>query len=264
MITPSAPASAASAACSGVPMPKPSATGTDVHACARASDRRERVPPAGPLPGRAGHGDRVEKAPREGADAREPIVRAGRCHERHEREARGVARLQHGGGLLERQVGHDEPARAGVDGAPRERLRPAREHDVRVAHEDDRDANGDVLAHRQHAGERRPRPQGHRARGVDDGPVGERVREGNAELDQVGAPVRVGEADLAGGVERREPAHQVRHERRAAGRLGERLGDARADLSRPPRASTSARSLSPRPERHTRSMVDPPPSSWIA
>ena len=52
-MTPSAPASAASRACSGVPMPNPSATGTSVAALARATIVGEGVGQRGALAGGA-------------------------------------------------------------------------------------------------------------------------------------------------------------------------------------------------------------------
>ena len=162
MMTPSAPASAAAAAWSGVPIPKPSATGTDVHACARGQDRRERVAPGRPLAGRAGHGDRVEEAAGLRPDPREALVGARRRDERHQRETGRVARLEHRAGLLERQVGHDEPAGARVDRPLGEHLRSPREDEVRVAHEDDRDPGRDRLADPEHAAQRRARARARR------------------------------------------------------------------------------------------------------
>src|SRR3954471_18214052 len=86
-----------------------------------------------------------------------------------------------------------------------------------------------------------------RAGRLDDRPVGERVGEGHAELDEVGATVGVRLPDRARGPDVREAAHEVRHQRGAL--AGAREGgpdpvDARVHE----RARTSARSLSPRPE----------------
>ena len=85
------PPSAAAAACSGVAMPKPSATGT-VGARLRArDDRRERVRQRRALARRAGHRDGVEEAARALADRAPGARRCRRRDQRHEREPGGVA-----------------------------------------------------------------------------------------------------------------------------------------------------------------------------
>ena len=60
---------------------------------------------------------------------------------------------------------------------------------------------------------------------VDDGTVGQRVRERHAELHQVGAGFGVGRADRDRGLDVGEAAHQVGHQRGAAAPRGERRGD---------------------------------------
>ena len=62
---------AASAACSGVAMPKPSATGTSVWRLTRPSSSPKACLAAAALAGRPGHRDGVEEAPRLRADQRE-------------------------------------------------------------------------------------------------------------------------------------------------------------------------------------------------
>ena len=63
-------------------------------------------------------------------------------------------------------------------------------------------------------------------RRVDHGAVGQRIGERDAELDEVGAAVDVGLADPQRLLDRREAAHQVGHEGRAALGVGEGVGDA--------------------------------------
>ena len=64
---------------------------------------------------------------------------------------------------------------------------PRRQHDVRVDHQHHRQPGGQALAHAEHPV--RGGSRGERARGgvVDHRPVGQRIREGDPELDQVGA-----------------------------------------------------------------------------
>ena len=93
-MTPSAPRGRGGAACSGVEMPKPSATGTSVWARTRASNAGEPVGHAGALAGRAGDRDRVDEAARPRADRGEALVGRGRRDERDEREPGGVAGRQ--------------------------------------------------------------------------------------------------------------------------------------------------------------------------
>ena len=156
MITPSA-ISPTSAACSGVPMPKPTATGTSASALAARDQlgelRRELVA----LPGRADRGDDVDEALGGGADAGAALGRGGRRDQRNERQAGCGERLAHLLGLLQRQVGDDRP-RGARGRAPRgELLGPALGQDhVGVDHQDDRNPVGDRLADLKRRLERRP------------------------------------------------------------------------------------------------------------
>src|SRR4051794_23156083 len=188
--------------------------------------RGEAVRQRGALPRRPGHRDRVDEPARLGADVLEAVVRGGRRDERHERDPGRVAGLAHLSGLLEGQVGHDQAAGAGGGQRPGEHLRAPGQHEVRVEHDHDREALAEPGADLQDAGDRRARPQRHGARGVDDRPVGQRVGERYAELDEVGAAVGVGVADGQRALQRREAAHEVGHERRGPGRMGEGVGDA--------------------------------------
>ena len=140
-----------------------------------------------------------------------------------------------------------------------EALDAARQDEVRVAHEDHREALRErppELEHGRHRGARRERL---RARRVDHRAVRQRVGERHAELDEVGAAVGVGLADRPRRLEVGEAAHQVRHQRGAPVGRRERRGDALdARAHRSSAESASARSLSPRPERQIRSSSDGP------
>ena len=135
------------------------------------------------------------------------------------------------------------------------------------------------LADLEDAVERRAGAQRGGAGGVDHRAVGERVGVRDAELDEVGAVVGVGLADPQRGRHVGEAAHEVRHQRGAAAAQRRRpaamrswpvCGDRRDAVagglagSHSSCAMTSARSLSPRPDRQTRSSVEPSPSSCSA
>ena len=157
------------------------------------------------------------------------------------------------------------PAAPGRDRQPRELPGPAvREDHVRVDHQHHRDPLGDRAADLQRRRKRRPRLQRRRRRRVDRRPVGQRIGEGNAELDQVGAGIGVGLGDRQRRLPVGKAGHHVGHQGRPALVLGSVEGrrDPRSpgsgDLSHPVCATTSARSLSPRPERQRTSKPSPP------
>ena len=144
-----------------------------------------------------------------------------------------------------------------------EALDAAREDEVRVAHSTTGTTSASAAADVEHAGTRRAGGQRGGAGGVDHRAVGERVGERHAELDQVGAGApRRPRRSPASASEVGEAAHQVGHQRARAWPCRERGGD--ASCRRPAAArsrrgsSTSARSLSPRPERQTRSSASSP------
>ena len=184
----------------GVPMPKPSATGTSVRALRAGEDRRPGGASAGALAGRARARRPCRRSRARGAPIAASRVVAASSAPRaaRARRPRASQAASTSPRLLERQVGHDQAADAALGELVGEALDAAREHEVRVAHEH----------HRDGLGERRGRPRARRATrragrerrgagGVDHRAVGERVRERHAELDQVGAALRVGLADRA-------------------------------------------------------------------
>ena len=117
------PAPAAAAACSGAAMPNPSATGTVRAGLGARDDGLERVGERRALARRAGHRDGVEEARARArrSRARRSSVLVG-ATERHEREPGRVAGGERRRRLLERQVGHDQAAGAGVHGVRGEAL----------------------------------------------------------------------------------------------------------------------------------------------
>ena len=135
---------------------------------ARATTRGEPVRRPDSLAGRAGHRDRVEEArgpaPRSGARRSSGVVGATSGTSASPRSSHAASAA---GGLLERQVGHDQPARAGREQRVGEALEPAREDQVGVAHDDHRDVLGDRAPDLEHRGDasRRPAARPSRRRG---------------------------------------------------------------------------------------------------
>ena len=180
-ITPSA-SSPTARACSPVEMPKPTATG---HLCRRA-DALDQLAQAGrqlaALAGGAGERDRVDEAARVAADLGEPLVGRGRRDERDQRQAGGVAGRAHGRPPPRAgRSGTISPAAPAV-GAPRRANRspPCDEHDVRVDHQQHRDALGDLLAEREHVARLDAGVERIGAGRVDHRAVGQRVGERDA------------------------------------------------------------------------------------
>ena len=154
---------------------------------------------------------------------------------------------------------------------------PGPEHDVVVGHHGERYPDVQVAELRHDARRRGPFRQGARRRRLDRGAVHDRVREGDADLERVGAgggdgphdvtPFRgestgdVRDEELATGVPRRPESGLERTEGR--GRLVRRT---RQGLAHRSSSITSAASLSPRPDRVT-STVEPvgisPPAARI-
>ncbi len=123
-ITPSATAPTC-AACSGVPMPNPTATGHRRVGLGGRDQLAERLRQPVALAGRAGVGDEVDEALGLGADPRAALRRRRRRDQRDQGEA---GRAQLGGdlaALLEGQVGHDRarppPRRRAAARTPRRR-----------------------------------------------------------------------------------------------------------------------------------------------
>ena len=118
MITPSA-IRPTSAACAGVPIPKPTATGTSDSALVAATRSASSV---GQLVALAGgpHGrDDVDEAAGDGADPAQALGRGRRRDQRHQRQPGGGERLADLLRLAERQVGDDRPGGPGRDRAAR-------------------------------------------------------------------------------------------------------------------------------------------------
>ena len=186
MITPSA-TSPTRAACSGVPIPKPTATGTSASALVAGDELGERGRELRPLAGRADGRDDVDEAAGGGADPRPALGRGRRRQQRHQRQP---GRVEGGAdvlGLVERQVGDDRPGGPGGPRQPANSAAPPWASTMfDVDHQHDRDPVGDRAADLERAWQRRPAGQRRRRRGVDRRPVGERVGERHPELDQVG------------------------------------------------------------------------------
>src|SRR5215217_342935 len=86
---------------------------------------------------------------------------------------------------------------------------------------------------------------------MDHGPIGQRIRERNAELKKVSAGLGGSQPGRDRLLNTRIPPHQIRHESGALAVRREGTRDGGGGDAHPS-ASTSARSLSPRPESVTR------------
>ena len=248
-------------------IPKPSATGTSVLALARAITSREarRREPRARRSCRRPRPCRGSPAPwprsRPGAPAASWARPAARARGRASSHARSTSGASSGG-----RSGTISPQAPVCARRSTKRLRAGREDHVRVTHQHHRDARARGARDLEHAREVGPGGERRGAGGVDHRAVGERVRVGHAELDHVGARLHAGLADPQRLLERRKAAHHVGHQRRALAAVGERARrcarcPSARRRSRVALASTSARSLSPRPERHTRSSS---PSRWAS
>ena len=222
---------------------------------ARIAARSPASAPA--LPGRARDRDGVDEAARAARRSRRAVASGVvGATSGDERDARRVAGGQRSPASSSGRSGTIRPLMPRCARSSAKRSDTAREHEVRVAHEHDRDGVRERLPDLQdavHGGAGRERLGPGR---VDHRAVRERVGERHAQLDEVGAGLGVGLADRARRREVGEAAHQVRHQRRAA---CPDAANAAAIVSCPAatahagRSSTSARSLSPRPERQTSS-----------
>ena len=170
------------------------------------------------LAGGAGERDRVDESPRVGADrrrTRSAVRRRG--HQRHQREALGVARARAPRPPRRGQVGHDQPAGAGLRAARSTYvLRPARRapcwRTPSARRAAARRACSQTPQHVVRRGTPRAAPGG---RGVDHRAVRQRVRERHAQLDQVRARRRRRRHSAPRTLEVRVAAHQVGHQRGA-------------------------------------------------
>ena len=191
--------------------------------------------------------DDVDEAAGDGADPAQAPGRGRRRDQRHQRQPGGGEGLADLLPLAERQVGDDRPGGPGLDRAGGECLGAAVGEDhVGVDHQDDGQPLGDRRADLERGSDVGAALERRRRRRMDGRPVGERVREGNAELDQVGTGVGIGvghgERCLAIGV----AAHHVWHQRRPALVLGRLEGCQHAHL--PGQSSDLSHRFSPAPQ----------------
>ncbi len=115
--------------------------------------------------------------------------------------------------FLERQVRDDRPGGAGGESAASELHRSSMgQHHVGVDHQHDRDAIGDRLADLQRRLQRRPGPERRGGGSVNRRPIGERIGERHAKLDQIGTRIGIGLSDRKRGLPIREAGHHVRHQ----------------------------------------------------
>ena len=260
-ITPSA-RSPTARACAGVEMPNPTATGTlgrGAHPLDRAGQLGRQLVALARRARRATPCRRTRARRGRSRLSRSSVRR--RRRQRHQRQPRDVAVGAQLGGLVVREVGHDQPRRARAAARRLSRKPSWPQHDVRVGHQHAPGSARRAPAHTSstHSGVA-PAASARVPAAWITGPSASGSENGTPELDEVGARVGAREARIARGVERREAAHQVRHQRRAlpwpanAAAIRSAAGLGRLGIHRP---STSARSLSPRPESVIRSIDDP-------
>ena len=201
MITPSA----ISPTCGGLLRRPDAEADRDRHGRRRRAPASTTSPSSGgssrALAGHARSPTRRRRSPRAGLPIRSTVVRRrGRRDQRHERDPGLVARGAQLRRLVGRHVGHDQARRRRARRArPATASKPARAERVRVAHQHHRRrarASGAATSSSTRS-KVAPASQRPLARGLDRRAVRERIGEGNAELDQVGARVRVGLARRA-------------------------------------------------------------------
>ena len=251
MITPSATLPT-SAACSGEPIPNPTATGTGGGLLDLGDEGRELRRQLGPLARGADVGDDVDESARRLADLPATIIRRGRRHQRDAGQAGFGKRRTDLIGFAEGQVGDDHPGGARRGGPAGELLGAPRQDHVRVDHQHDRDP-----ARRRSSRSRAPIP------GSPRRPAPRSPRRGSPARRRAGPrrgrPARSGRPRNPRRRRRSPPSPRHRGSRpscRASGQRGPARGPRRRPRRSPqppPRSETSARSLSPRPERQSTS-----------
>ena len=190
-------------ACAGLETPKPTATGTGL--TARTSRTKRPTPGASRFraPGDPGERDRVEEALRACGHERAPPDGRRRRHEIDDADAEARRLGLQLRALVRREVGEDEARHAGLaqaaqDGGP---VSPP-EHLIDVAHGHQRRVRARrVDAAHQLDGVVEPRsvPQRDRARPLQRRAIGQRIRVGQADLEEVGARIDLGDGDGQGG-----------------------------------------------------------------
>ena len=214
--------------------------------CPRASHEvGERLGQRRALAGRPGDRHRVDEAAGVGRDGGHPLVRRGGGHEGNEGDALPVARAADRVRLLEGQVGHDQAGDPVVGERRGEALGAGSQDDVGVTHEDDRAPGRELSRDVEHLGRGGPGLERARARRVDDGAVGQWIREGNPHLEQVGPGLLAGQADSLRRLQVREAPHQVGHESRALAVAGEGAGNPVRPGHRRPRRRPKSRAPAP-------------------
>ena len=187
-------------------------------------------------------------------------------------EARRLGFRSQGTGFFGRQVGHDDAVDATLHRRHAERLEAEGEDGIVVREKDERHRRlaPEISRQLEHAGQRHARLEGALGRPLDHRPVGQRIREGHAQLHDIGAssrgfddePLRERHGRIARGEVRDEgplatlpelgegrgqaPRHRRRHRRPAA--EAARTGGAPCPFAPARACSTVCTSLSPRPE----------------
>ena len=228
-ITPSASAPTA-AACSGVAMPNPTASGKPVAPRTRSTNAARSGGSCVPRAGDARQRHQVDEA-RRVADHRGDAFRGGgRRQQEDQRQAVRPARGFEFAGFFGRQVGHDEAVGARGGGVRDVARHAVRQDGIDIAHQQERLRHAgrtQAGGQRQAAGQGHALLQRHLRRVLDRRPVGQRVGEGHAQLDQIGAGRGDRTHHRLGGGDVRVAEGEVGHQRRTA--LGARRRKGRRD-----------------------------------
>ena len=228
MITPSATAPT-SAACSGVPMPKPDGDGDVGLRLGRGDELGEVLGQRVALARGAGVGDQVDEAlaRRAQISSRRSGGVVGR-HERHEREPAAASAARTSPASSGGRSGTIAPATPCVSSSRGELLGPAREDHVRVDHQHDRAPERSALAARSST-ESSVAPARSAAVAAEwiTGPSASGSENGTPSSITSAPAVRVGGEHGGGRLGVREAAHQVGHQGRPA--LGPGRVEGRAD-----------------------------------
>src|SRR5215203_3375373 len=160
-----------------------------------------------------GHGDAVNEPGRHLTDARDAPVRRGRSDERAEGDAGRCCQHCDPARLVYGEVGDHEPRDPYLCRLLQEPLDPTREDYVVVEQEDHGHPPRERRREFQAVVEVCSVGEGACRRVLDRRPIGERVGEGNPDLDHISTRLQVGLSNLPCAFERRITGSKVGHER---------------------------------------------------
>src|ERR1700730_13573965 len=182
--------------------------------------------------GNAGAGDEIEEAGRNGRDFCQPFIGGSGRAEKNRVEMMRGEDTAIVGGFFGSEVGREDTVGACFAGGAREFLEAHLQDGIVVTEKHERGLGGcaDATNEIDYAGERGAGFEGALGGALNGGAVGERIAEGDAEFDDVGAGFGKCEDELQRGVERRIPGGNVGDDAELAFRS--EFGEALTDSSR--------------------------------